>query len=259
MRKVVYMSLCFMVIGCTQEKQTDQESNEIENDENIENSSQPEVVEMMQNAHGVSNLDGKDISFTFRDKQYARYSFNNQYSYSRSGENEKGEMIIDSWRGDDFQRSINGVDVQVTSKEENGYKSSINSVFYFALLPVAISDPAVNVRSLGDVKIKDQMYTKIEVTFDEEQGGEDHSDIFIYWMNKETHTMDFLAYQYFTEGGGIRFREAFNQRDIEGFRFQDYNNYEPLAGIELIDMDIAYEMGRMELISEIVLTGVKVK
>ena len=218
-----------------------------------------EIVRLMQEAHGVNALDGKEIGFSFRDKVYSRYAFNNQYGYSRSGLNEEGEMVIDSWRGDDFKRTINNVAIQVTDKKENAYKSSINSVFYFALLPVSLTDPAVNVDLIGDVRIKDKMYTKIKVTFDEEGGGEDHSDIFVYWMNKETKRMDFLAYQYFTEGGGIRFREAFNPREIGGFVFQDYNNFVPVAGIELSDCDKAFEMGQMELVSEVVLEDIIVK
>ena len=103
-----------------------------------------------------------------------------------------------------------------------------------------------------------QRYADKRVTFDEEGGGEDFNDVFIYWMNKETNTMDFLAYQYFTEGGGIRFREAYNPREVGGFLFQDYNNFKPTTGIELIDMDKAFEMGEMEQVSEIVLEDIKV-
>jgi hypothetical protein len=255
MKKFWVMSLVMLLVSCSEETTKEETPTKLNK---AVDAGVTEVVTKMQEAHGVKNIDGKEITFSFRDKVYSRYSFNNQYGYSRSGLNEEGEMVIDSWRGDDFKRTINNVAVQITDKEENAYKNSINSVFYFALLPLSLSDPAVNIQLLGDVRVKGKMYTKIKVTFDEEGGGEDFHDVFIYWMNTETNTMDFLAYEYFTEGGGIRFREAFNPREVAGFLFQDYNNFKPTPGIELIDMDKAFEMGEMEQVSEIVLEDIKV-
>ena len=249
------MSLVLLLASCSGEIVTEKPITNLQN-ETLD--AAIEIIAKMREAHGVKNIDGKEITFSFRDKVYSRYSLNNQYGYSRSALNEEGKMVIDSWRGDDFKRTINNVEVQITDKEENAYKNSINSVFYFALLPLSLSDPAVNVELLGDSKLKGKKYTKLRVTFDEEGGGEDFNDVFIYWMNKETNTMDFLAYQYFTEGGGIRFREAYNPREVGGFLFQDYNNFKPTTGIELIDMDKAFEMGEMEQVSEIVLEDIKV-
>jgi hypothetical protein len=255
MKKLWVMSLVLLLASCSGEIVTEKPITNLQN-ETLD--AAIEIIAKMREAHGVKNIDGKEITFSFRDKVYSRYSFNNQYGYSRSALNEEGKMVIDSWRGDDFKRTINNVEVQITDKEENTYKNSINSVFYFALLPLSLSDPAVNVELLGDSKLKGKKYTKFRVTFDEEGGGEDFNDVFIYWMNKETNTMDFLAYQYFTEGGGIRFREAYNPREVGGFLFQDYNNFKPTTGIELIDMDKAFEMGEMEQVSEIVLEDIKV-
>ena len=48
------------------------------------------------------------------------------------------------------------------------------------------------------------------------------------------------------------------QEKLGGFLFQDYNNFKPTTGIELIDMDKAFEMGEMEQVSEIVLEDIKV-
>ena len=37
--------------------------------------------------------------------------------------------------------------------------------------------------------------------------------------------MDYLAYSFQVNGGGVRFREAYNPRTVGGIRFQDYVNY----------------------------------
>jgi hypothetical protein len=37
-----------------------------------------------------------------------------------------------------------------------------------------------------------------------------------------------LAYNYITDGGGVRFRSAINKRRVNGLLVQDYINYAPL-------------------------------
>jgi hypothetical protein len=46
-----------------------------------------------------------------------------------------------------------------------------------------------------------------------------------YWINKDTHKIDYLAYSCQVNDGGVRFRSAFNTR-VAGVTFQDYINYE---------------------------------
>ena len=108
----------------------------------------------------------------------------------------------------------------------NVYANSVNSVHYFANLPYGLNDPAVNKEFLGEVAIKDKEYYKIKVTFDQKGGGKDYEDIYLYWFNKETFKPDYLAYKFYVDGGGIRFRVAYNERYLGGIRFVDYENYE---------------------------------
>ena len=43
-----------------------------------------------------------------------------------------------------------------------------------------------------------------------------------------TFEIDYLAYNYVTDGGGVRFRSAINKRRVNGLLVQDYINYAPL-------------------------------
>ena len=58
-------------------------------------------------------------------------------------------------------------------------------------------------------------------------GGEDFQDEYRYWIDPESGHIDYLAYNYHTDGGGTRFRKAKNRRKKEGFVFQDYINFKP--------------------------------
>ena len=101
-------------------------------------------------------------------------------------------------------------------------------------------------------QIKGRSYQKIGVHFTSENGGIDYHDTFRYWFDKEIKTLDYLAYKYLTDAGGIRFRVAINRRTIEGVVFQDYENYKAPKNTSLDDLPKMYEKGELELLSLIV-------
>jgi hypothetical protein len=116
----------------------------------------------------------------------------------------------------------------------------------------------VNKKLLGETQIGGNKYYKVEVTFDEENGGEDFEDIYIYWINKETFRPDYLAYEFSTDGGGSRFREAFNERIINGIRFVDYKNYKAADTISVYNLEALFKSKELELLSTIQLEDISV-
>jgi hypothetical protein len=63
--------------------------------------------------------------------------------------------------------------------------------------------------------------------------------------------MDFFAYSYQTEGGGVRFRESINKVKVDGVIFQDYNNFKAELGTELSNLPSMFENKELELLSKI--------
>ena len=139
------------------------------------------------------------------------------------------------------------------------YSNSVNSVHYFALLPYGLNDPAVVKTYVGEESLGQKTYHKLEITFMQDGGGKDHDDVFIYWFDVDTYRLDYLAYKYYTDGGGMRFREAFNQRVINGIHLADYENYKPEQPTELEKMGQAFESGTLKLLSTIALENVSVE
>ena len=80
----------------------------------------------------------------------------------------------------------------------------------------------------GTTTIKGKTYEILEIRFEQEGGGRDHDDVFHYWINQENNVIDYLAYNYITDGGGVRFRSAINKRRVDGLLVQDYINYAPV-------------------------------
>ncbi len=211
--------------------------------------------------HGSEQLHKSVITFKFRDKQYRALRDNGAYVYSRTfTDDSTGQRIHDVLRNSGFQRTVDDAVVDLPQERQDAFSASVNSVIYFALLPYNLNDEAVQKKYLGEATIKGEPYHKVQVTFAASGGGEDHEDVFIYWFHQQRHTMDYLAYSYAEDNGdeGIRFREAFNPREVGGIRFQDYNNYISRESVPLENYDRAFEAGKLEKLSEIVLEDIKV-
>jgi hypothetical protein len=255
--KIVFVAVLFAINflpSCENETQ------EKKNDVVAESLTTTQIINKSYGFYGVETLVKKDISFKFRIHDYSFIRSGEEVVRSRKTVDTNNVEIKDIWKEDKVERYINDSLVVITDKKEKAYRNSINSVFYFAFLPKGLKDPAVNAELLEEVSINGKDYYKIRVTFDEEGGGEDHSDIFLYWFDKEDFSMDYLAYEYFTEGGGIRFREAINIREIEGITFQDYINYKPnTKDLNLENTDQAFEKDELIEVSRIELENVRVE
>ena len=219
------------------------------------------IIDSVYHKYGSEKINSANIYFDFRDFQYAYEQDKAGVKRSRKFTNDKGEEIYDVWQGNTLTRTINGKQVELTEKDEKAYINSINSVFYFAFLPKALKDPAVNTELLDEVEIKGKMYYKIKVTFDEKGGGDDFNDIFLYWVSIEDYSMDYFSYQYFTEGGGVRFREVLDAKNVNGIIFQDYNNYGPIEDFmnRYEEVDAIFSEDGLELVSEIKLENIRVE
>ncbi|WP_170309958.1 DUF6503 family protein [Seonamhaeicola maritimus] len=199
------------------------------------------------------------IEFDFRDIHYIAIRNNGSFELGRSFS--KDSLIFtDKLSNSGFKRTINDVLVKVSDSMIPRYSASVNSVHYFSVLPYGLNDAAVNKSYLNDVNIKGNTYHKIKVIFNEECGGEDYEDIFFYFVNKDTFKVDYLSYSYAENHGiGLRFREAYNERFVNGIRFVDYNNYKPKEKSESLEnLEILFENNGLELLSKIQLKNVKV-
>jgi hypothetical protein len=208
------------------------------------------IIDEAIDAHGGDLYNSANYSFVFRGSSYQFKNEGNNYEYSKSS-NKDSVLINDVLNADGFFRTINGDAIELTEKEVNGATGAINSVIYFATLPHKLKDESVNKSLIGETMIKEANYAIIGVTFSQEGGGEDFEDRFYYWINTETKMMDYFAYDYKVNGGGVRFRSAYNRRLIDGVTFQDYINYEAETGTELNDLPALYEAGQLKEVSRI--------
>lgn len=205
---------------------------------------------------GGDYFEGSTIQFDFRDRHYQSYRKAGNFELQRISVDSAGNKITDMLTNAVFQRFIGDSLVNLADTMAEKYASSVNSVHYFAYLPFGLNDPAVKSKYLGLCSIKNKPYHKLEITFNEENGGKDFNDKFLYWIDPVSYTIDYLAYQYFTNNGGIRFREAYNVRKIEGIQFSDYKNYTAPSSTIFYSVDSLYIANKLEFLSDIKLENV---
>jgi len=208
---------------------------------------------------GGERYNNSKIEFDFRDKNYCALRNDNDFKLERQSFTDTlvtTDILTNSY----FLRIENEKQVALEDSTKTKFSNSVNSVHYFAVLPYGLNDAAAKKTFLGEVKIKGKTYYKIEVTFSEEDGGTDFDDVFLYWINSDNYLVDYLAYEFHVDGGGMRFREAYNERIVNGIRFVDYKNYKPIdPEVKLHDLDIEFGTSKLELLSKIELENVKVE
>lgn len=216
------------------------------------------IDKAIERAGGERYFNSK-IEFDFRDKNYCAIRDDGDYKLERLTVNDSivtTDILANSY----FLRLKNEQELDLPDSTKTKLANSVNSVHYFSVLPYGLNAPAAKKKYLGDVRVKGKTYHKIEVSFNEEDGGTDFDDIFLYWIDTESYTVDYLAYEFHVDGGGMRFREAYNERIVNGIRFVDYNNYKPnRKGVLLRDLDRLFETSDLELLSKIELENVQVE
>jgi hypothetical protein len=216
------------------------------------------IVDKSIKASGGQLFQNSLVSFDFRDRHYISEMKGNNMTLTRILKNDTIHLK-DVRTSEGLQRFVNDTLVMLSDSLANVYASSINSVHYFSKLPYGLNDPAVEKELIGEITIKDQQYYKIKVTFDQNGGGDDFDDTYIYWVNKKTFEPDYLGYSFNVNGGGTRFRVAYNKRTIEGIRFVDYENLKPKDSTATIfAADSLYLTGGLELLSKIELKNILV-
>ncbi|MFB6257806.1 MAG: DUF6503 family protein [Flavobacteriales bacterium] len=208
------------------------------------------IVKQAMEEHGVKVLKKDSVRFTFRDHRYTHFRNDGNFYYAKTPL-EKGKGRRDLLTNKGFSRYKDGQLVELSKPDSVASAQSLNSVIYFAFLPYRLNDKAVIKEYAGTEKIKGIPYHRVRVSFKKRGGGADHEDLFLYWFRKKDARMDFFAYRYFRDEGGVRFRAAFDARKVEGLLIQSYKNYKGSKGTALKKLDERWARGELEKVSEI--------
>ncbi|MDT7831854.1 DUF6503 family protein [Flavobacteriaceae bacterium S356] len=217
-----------------------------------------EIIDRSIVASNANLISNAKVSFNFRERTYIANRHHGLFSLERI--TRKGDSVTkDVLSNDGFKRSINNKPVQVSDSMALKYSESINSVHYFAVLPYGLNDKAVQKKLLKEVNIKGKTYYKIEITFRQEGGGIDYEDVFVYWVEKKDFNIDYMAYEFHVNGGGVRFREVIKETTVTGIRFVNHANYKSKnSALKVSELDQEFINGDLIKLSEINLENINV-
>ena len=216
------------------------------------------IVDKAIAVNGGKLYDRMFVEFDFRNRHYTALRDNGHFTYTRQFTDSLG-LVRDILTNEGFTRTLNGDTIDLPEERAAAFTNSVNGVIYFALLPQPLNDPPVITEKLEDTQISGKEYHKIKVTFDSKRDNEVHDDVFVYWFEKDSYEMDYFAYLFFSDGAGIRFREAYNKRKINGIVFSDYRNYALNdTTFDVTRIDSLYLEDRLNLLSEIRLENIQV-
>lgn len=217
-----------------------------------ERSQAEQIIDAVIEKAGGERYEKASIEFKFRQTRYTSSRNNGQYEFTRNITDTTGTTYFDVLNNDGFTRYHQDQKVEILDSLAGVYSESVNAVHYFVQLPFGLNDEAVIKELVGEDTINNKAYHEIRVTFKEEGGGVDHEDEYLYWVNRDELTIDYLAYRFFVNDGGIRFRKAVNPRVMEGIRFVDYENYKTDdLSVQLEDLDELFQKGELIKVSEI--------
>lgn len=209
---------------------------------------------------GWNKFKNNNIEYDFRGTHYKVFHNNGRFIYEKIYVDTTQGIIREGMTNDSTYKELNGLTILLDEQQEQRIRNSINQVVYFNLLPYKLNDAAVNKKFAGEARIKGKEYYKVKVTFDEDGGGNDYNDWFIYWFEKETKSIDYFAYYYHTNGGSSRFRAVKKNHNIDGFTFYDWENFtSEEIGEEIENYDKLYSEGKLKKVSDIELKNIEVK
>ena len=207
--------------------------------------------------HGGDRFEATETEFDFRDWHFKVWRDGGMFEYTRTYSDSSGQ-IVEVMDNEGFSRTADGLPYEMTEREWNIWTEAVMANVYFTFLPYKLTDPAVIRQMLDPVTIEGQPYQTVEITFEEEGGGRDWEDRFLFWFHELDGTMDYFAY-YYTLRGTSRFRKLINEREIGGIVFADHENYNAdTLGFNLEHAPAKFEAGELELASNVILENIVV-
>lgn len=262
MKKITLLALVFVTVWACKNDPKQEKVEEVKIDNAPKDGGKgAEIIKRVIDSAGGHRYETATIEFKFREATYKSVRNCGMFELSRSRIDSTGTPTESIIGNTGFIYKENGEQTTLPDSMATNYENSVNSVHYFVQLPFGLDDRAVRKELIAEDSIQGKPYYEIQVNFKKQDDGEDYQDTYVYWVNKNTYKVDYLAYSYEVNGGGMRFREAINPRKVEGIRFVDYKNYNPKkeSSPKLNELDELFEKGELELYSTIENKDIKVE
>ena len=162
-----------------------------------------------------------------------------RFDHTVSGKSRGAEVEV-RITNDTVEAKQDGRSIEVGAADEQRRRDFVMARVYFPFLPYRLTDPGVFHEDLGIVDWDGRRLHKVKVTF-QPGSSTDADDEYMYWFDPDTGRVEYFAYSYSNNGGGIRFRRAIDHRRVGGILFFDQENLGAEGGdLRVDDIDAAF-------------------
>lgn len=231
-----------------------------------EETSRPDIVDRAIRFHGGDLYESTATSLELCSKSgcfHVRASLaatdgGVEYDFDVRGATREGERRVRSTHAS-VELWLDGAAQTIPAGDAQRYRDWAMARVYFCFLPYRLADPGVHHTDQGTEQWGERTLHRVKVTF-AEGSSTDADDEYVYWFDPETGRVEQFAYSYATNGGGLRFRRAFDHRRVGGILFFDQENLGvegPDLSVDQIDSEFV-EQG-MRSISTVELRNIRVE
>jgi len=225
------------------------------------------IVDQSIELHGGDLYEHSLISFTIVSKSGAFdvevRQDGGMYRYAVISDTDQGRRTVVT-TNEGVQVLLDGEPQEVPADRVQRFRDYVSARVYFPLLPYRLDDPSVHQEDLGletwPGEDGPRELHKVKVRFSS-GSSTDAQDEYLYWFDPETGRLEQLAYSF---RGGLRFREAFDFRRVNGILFSNQKNFaiDWEEGDEPLPVDAvtpAFVDERMEHLSTVRVENLKVE
>lgn len=234
-----YLLTFVCLLGCTQEKEPDPQ----------------QIITAAITAHGGDNYKQGVISFRLNDSLFRMLRHDDAFVYSRTFTDSTGQRVYDVLSSSGFTRTVNDTEQELSEIESKAYGAALQTSIELALLPYGLNKPEFRKAYLGEVMVNEEPYYKVQVS-SEEQGS---STEYVCLFHQRRHVLEYVAVATKGADSEPHFRKGINAREEGGIRFQDYMNFAASEALPLERLDKAFEAGKLERTTDVVLQDIKVE
>lgn len=217
------------------------------------------LLRQARKAHGADRLEHATVEFALDGARFRVERDGERFAYARTWADRSGLVFRDVLTAEGLERTIDGRAVGLGEAARREAATALRAAVYLALLPFSLDGAAEEALVLTPDTLSGQAYERVALPLDRAAPGLDERGRLVLWIHPERHTVDYLAYRYAADGGGARFRAAYEPRTVEGVRFANHYEFSgDLLEVPVEGLGQFYERGELNFLGRVELDSVRV-
>lgn len=207
MKKILFLSLLFICLACTQQTEV----------------SPKEYLRSVSQKMGKDKLTKATVTFGINDMVYESTRNANDYHFSMTRTIDTMTFKAEAYNGG-FEYTENGIAKSYGAQNRQVEKQLLAINHFMEVPALFLNDNALIINRKAPAKIDAKPYQVIHIKYESLMPTDLISNYYLYVHEKDL-TIDFIGYDFAPAEGRLFFRESFNRRTVNGIVFEDFRTF----------------------------------